>query len=420
LIPRALPWSTLPIPAQANLLDRPAPAGGRILPQLDALRGIAILAVFVQHLGDRFGSLWEGGARALGPAAPWVLTALHHAWWGVDLFFVLSGFSLSLGFLSAFDAGGPPPDARTFLIRRAARILPGFFAALAVVIALRPEVARAPGFAAALTAHAALLQGYLSPGGIVLIGAAWSLTTEAHFYILLLLIARPLLARRAYLLGLGMVALSWAARAALHVAFVEPGVGGGLFELTQRRLIVSRLDQFVLGMLVACAYVDLQRAGLGARAARVAPVALGAAGAALVVAFRLEGEVFLQHDGFWAYPLMSLATAALVLAACLAGERTTRWIAPAPLRLLGVVSYGIFLLHQLLLGLAGALVPGEPTWWRLGFTAALGLAASALAGAASWVLVEQPFMTWISRLQRARHAARRDCPPGAEVEQSGA
>jgi len=130
--------------------------------------------------------------------------------------------------------------------------------------------------------------------------------------------------------------------------------------------------------------------------------------------------VFLQHDGFWAYPLMSLATAALVLAACLAGERTTRWIAPAPLRLLGVVSYGIFLLHQLLLGLAGALVPGEPTWWRLGFTAALGLAASALAGAASWVLVEQPFMTWISRLQRARHAARRDCPPGAEVEQSGA
>src|SRR6185503_1427838 len=59
--------------------------------------------------------------------APWVLTVLHHAHWGVDLFFVLSGFSLAQGYIRAF-AGGPraPPSPRAFLRRRAARILPAY------------------------------------------------------------------------------------------------------------------------------------------------------------------------------------------------------------------------------------------------------------------------------------------------------
>src|SRR6185437_14252626 len=120
-----------------GLLVRPAPSGGRVLPQLDALRGVAILAVFVQHLGDRFMPFVEAeAARALPPAlAPWVLTVLHHAHWGVDLFFVLSGFSLAQGYLRAF-AGGPraPPSARAFLRRRAARILPAYYVALTITL----------------------------------------------------------------------------------------------------------------------------------------------------------------------------------------------------------------------------------------------------------------------------------------------
>jgi peptidoglycan/LPS O-acetylase OafA/YrhL len=150
-------------------------------------------------------------------------------------------------------------------------------------------------------------------------------------------------------------------------------------------------------MLAAAVYVDLRRAGLAAKAARAAPFALAAAGLALWAAFRIEGEVYLSPSGWWAYPLMSLATAALVLAACSAEGRAARWIAPAPLRALGVVSYGVFLFHQMLLGMAGALWPGEPTWGRMAGTAALGLAASAAAGTISWVLVERPALRWAAR-----------------------
>ncbi|HSN99121.1 MAG TPA: acyltransferase family protein, partial [Candidatus Nanopelagicales bacterium] len=174
------PWSAAAtLRSTPALLDRPAPAGGRVLPQLDALRGVAILAVFVQHLGDRFMPLWEEAAAALGPGAPWALTVLHHAWWGVDLFFVVSGFSLALGYLRAFAAGRPPLAPRDFLVRRAARVLPAYAAAVALALAAHPDVAGHPAFGAALAAHAALLQGYVSPGGIVLIGASWSLTTES-------------------------------------------------------------------------------------------------------------------------------------------------------------------------------------------------------------------------------------------------
>ena len=52
----------------------------------------------------------------------------------------------------------------------------------------------APRFGLAVAAHLAMLQGYVAPGGVVFIGAGWSLTTEASFYLLLPLLA-PMLFR---------------------------------------------------------------------------------------------------------------------------------------------------------------------------------------------------------------------------------
>ncbi len=376
----------------SDLLARPG-AGGRALPELDALRGVAIVAVFVQHLGDRFEPLWARGAASLGAAGPWVMTALHHAHWGVDLFFVVSGFSLSLRYLRAFDAGRPPPSAGAFLRRRAARIVPGYAAAIAAAIAAHPGAVLREGFGVALLSHATLLQGYFTP--VVLIGAAWSLTTEVHFYLLMPWLAAPILRRRRWLVGLGVVAAAWLARGALHAATLDPGRLSAALELSQRRLVVSRLDQFVLGMLAAAAHVDLLRSRHAERAARAAPAVLGASLVLLVVAFRLDGDRYLSPGGWWPYSLVSIATAGVVLSATMAGERARRWIAPGPLCALGVVSYGVFLYHELMLGLVGARVPmaaGEPTWGRMGWSAALSLGASALLGLASWRWVERPFL----------------------------
>jgi peptidoglycan/LPS O-acetylase OafA/YrhL len=393
----------------SGVLSRPPPRGGVFLSQLDTLRGLAILAVFAQHLGDPFRPLWEPALASLGPASPWALTIANHAWWGVDLFFVLSGFSLALGYLRAVDSerSRSRPSARAFLLRRAARIVPAYAVAVAVVLATRPSIAELPGFAEAMAAHAILLQGYVSPGGISLIGATWSLTTETHFYILFPLLAAPILGRRALRVGLAVCAAAWISRAALHAIFLEPGAYSGLFELTQRRLITSRLDQFVLGMMAAAVYIDLKRSPLAARAARLAPFALAASALLVIAAFRMEGELFLAPIGSLAYAALSLATAALVLSACLCdvqqeapreprgAARAALSLAWRPLAALGVVSYGVFLYHQLALGFTRARVPfagGEPTWIGLGVTAAVALTASIALGALSWVFVERPFL----------------------------
>jgi peptidoglycan/LPS O-acetylase OafA/YrhL len=60
-----------------------------------------------------------------------------------------------------------------------------------------------------------------------------------------------------------------------------------------------------------------------------------------------------------------------------------------------LVINGVFHYPQLALGVVGARAPlaaGEPTWGRMGWTLALSLAASALAGLASWRLVERPLL----------------------------
>jgi peptidoglycan/LPS O-acetylase OafA/YrhL len=409
----AEPSSTRP---DGGLLGRPAPSGGRVLPQLDALRGVAILAVFVQHLGDRFMPFVDARAEASLPTAiaPWVLTVLHHAWWGVDLFFVLSGFSLAQGYLRAFERGRPEPAGR-FLLRRAARILPGYLVAIAIVLASHPAFFAREGIVAALAAHLALLQGYVAPGGIVIIGATWSLTTEAHFYLALPLIARPLLARDAArpwkraLVTAGLCVVAWASRDALHRAVLEPGVRTALFEITQRRLATSRLDQFVLGCAAAAAHASITGGPRAARAARLAPFGVIASLVALVLAFRAEGALLLEAGGSWPYAPMSLATAALVLSATLCEGRALAVVAPRPLAALGVVSYGVFLYHQLALGIVGHHLVGE-SWATLAINGALGLALAAAMGLGSWVLVERPALRWAARFTAAPLAPPRPAP----------
>jgi len=240
------------------------------------------------------------------------------------------------------------------------------------------------------------------PGGIVLIGAAWSLTTEAHFYLLLPWIAKPLLGRsavsrlRPWLFGAALVLGSWLARASLHALVLEPNVHTALLEATQRRWIVSRLDQFVLGAMAAGVYEKLMRSPRVLERARTyAPWGLVFALLCLPVAFRLEGEFYLSPGGSWPYALMSLSTAGLVLSASLCGEKTLPVIAPRALTALGVVSYGFFLNHQLALGLVGAwLGPEKGSWGSLFANTLLALAVSVVMGAVSWVAIERPVLRW--------------------------
>ena len=87
------------------------------LPDLDGLRGLAILAVVLYHCGPRL----EG---------TWIYSATRWGWAGVVLFFVLSGFLITSILLATRDK---PHYFHNFHARRALRIWPVYLLLLVVV-----------------------------------------------------------------------------------------------------------------------------------------------------------------------------------------------------------------------------------------------------------------------------------------------
>ena len=122
-------------------------------------------------------------AHPLLPIAGWDAAApLLNGWVGVDLFFVLSGFLISKHLLAQRETSkglalGP------YLVKRALRIVPAYYAVLLVVAAGLVPLYAVPQEALALRLgyHALFLQDYL-PANIVVV--FWSLGVEEKFYLL--------------------------------------------------------------------------------------------------------------------------------------------------------------------------------------------------------------------------------------------
>lgn len=182
----------------------PAPAAGR-LPQLDFLRGIAILLVLGAH------------QVPMSPGKLRLVSGLmgRFGWSGVDLFFVLSGFLVG-GLICRELVTKQSFDARRFMVRRAFRIWPSYYLYLLVVAGLvfyqdRPNFAH---HVAAVLVPAFFNYQNMSPAFSVGIGEiqpqmgmTWSLAIEEHFYLLLPLICLILLKFRPPAQALRLVAL---------------------------------------------------------------------------------------------------------------------------------------------------------------------------------------------------------------------
>ena len=147
-----------------------APLVRPFMPELDALRGIAVLMVVLYH-----GLYWGMDLDVFPPVKRQVLTLAWTGRLGVDLFFVLSGFLIT-GVL--MNARARPDYYRRFYIRRALRILPAFFLTLALLLAAR---AVPLNFALLSLAYMANLAPLL--GVAIAYPVLWSLAVEEHFYL---------------------------------------------------------------------------------------------------------------------------------------------------------------------------------------------------------------------------------------------
>ena len=100
------------------------PAGGR-LDALDGLRGLAALGIVLLHVW-----MFDHGDAGRPPKGPADLV-IGELRLGVPLFFVLSGFLVFRPWAAAALDGRPAPRPGRYVLRRAARIVPAYWAALA-------------------------------------------------------------------------------------------------------------------------------------------------------------------------------------------------------------------------------------------------------------------------------------------------
>ncbi|MGD0546148.1 MAG: acyltransferase [Candidatus Acidiferrales bacterium] len=97
----------------------------REMPELDTIRGLAILGVLLYH-----GLYWNVNLSNFPSLERIILTGMWAGRMGVDLFFVLSGFLIT-GIL--LDSRNRQDYYRRFYARRALRILPAYLLILAIL-----------------------------------------------------------------------------------------------------------------------------------------------------------------------------------------------------------------------------------------------------------------------------------------------
>jgi peptidoglycan/LPS O-acetylase OafA/YrhL len=356
------------------------------VPALTGLRGIAAGWVLLFHLWQFSGSpaLTIHIARLTIDFTP--LAACGFL--GVDLFFGLSGFLLSLPFHRAALTQAPMPSLRTFWIRRCRRVLPAYYVQLAIIVAALLAIGEMRALGPAnLIGHVFLVQNFV-PTREMLNGVYWTMPIEWDFYAVLPLLALALARCRKSLVTLVVLALVVAFRVLCYGAY--SGVPwASHFDYGWIMQLPARLDEFFFGVLGAWMHV---RRPLSVAAARRC-LWTGAAGIAIAMAvFARVGNDLLPPQMPWMllhFTWIGAAFGALILGA--ASQR--RWFCWRWLAWLGLISYSLYLWHYPLLQVAqhfGLLAVGTPPdMVRTVFTVT---APILLASWLSQHFVERPFL----------------------------
>lgn len=147
----------------------------RYLPTLDGWRAIAIVAVLISHATDQF----------FAPDGRYPNASLYgltrNGEIGVDIFFGISGFLITMRLLAELDTGDRVHLA-AFYTRRFFRIVPPYvvYLAIATLLAVRPGVG---GWGREIASCLLFVRNYSTTGGWFT-SHFWSLAIEEHFYLL--------------------------------------------------------------------------------------------------------------------------------------------------------------------------------------------------------------------------------------------
>jgi peptidoglycan/LPS O-acetylase OafA/YrhL len=389
-----------PPPEPAPRARAPQPGGDdRRNAGVDGLRALAALSVFAFHI-------YLYGRQSQATEA-WEQIPLRFSI-GLILFFVVSGYLLYGGFARAARRQQSTVDSRSYLKRRAARILPAYYVCLLAVYPLLVSIEPTRGVKIPETGDlwlfAVMGQNFSLDTLLKLNPVIWTLQVELAFYVLL-----PLLGLFAFHVARGRLAPQvWMA-----VCLIVFGIAWNVFTLladlpqTWQKQLPAYLPYFAFGILAAL-FMDRRAArGTGDLPVR-ATALLVIAGAALIVGeswWRATTSGSFERDLLVVVHNTPAGVGFGLMAVAVAGGtgRWAGWARVRPLAWLGLISYGIYLWHlPVILYLKHLGLEGQG---YLPLVAA-ALPVTVALGAASWYLVERPL------IDRA-HGRRRRRPQSA-------
>ena len=323
-------------------------------PQLDGLRAMAVVMVFLHHA-----------------------YAIPLLWAGVDLFFILSGYLITNLLLRDSSRFRLPTLLSRFYIRRARRILPAYLVALCVISKFTTF-----NWTQLWPYYLFFLQNvpyafhYIGFGPLV---PLWSLAVEQHFYLIWPL---PVffLSRRALVICLVAVLVGVPAlRFLCTPMFTFPEA---IYSLTP-----FRIDAMAAGALIALLSSRLDHRK-GQRWSAMA-ILLGA----VMYGFLSTNPHFRRSANApafnaIAYSLNILILGGVLVQTLLASPQApmTRLLASKPLRALGRVSYSFYLLHLFVLLRVGSYVPSS-------LVPITGFLVTTILATLSWHFVERPILS---------------------------
>lgn len=309
---------------------------------------------------------------------------------GVDLFFVLSGFLIG-GIL--IDKRQSNNYYKTFYLRRICRIFPVYYLlvslfALAKAFDMQGELFSGP---IPVLAYVGFTQNYFMPifgtYGAAWLSATWSLAIEEQFYLFFPLIVRCSRQALPWILAVGVIC------APLLRIWSYFHFGGDDFPAYT--WLPCRLDALCWGGLLSyalrtqrgCDWVDRHlrslRWGLGCLAG-------GAVALDLAIARNIG-----FHMSIWGHTLLgALYVLALLLIILNAGSPRTRWLRSQPLIWLGQISYGVYLLHGIVVIIVFKAAERNRVLdsWCNGLLLVIALLVTLGTGAASYYWLERPFL----------------------------
>jgi peptidoglycan/LPS O-acetylase OafA/YrhL len=379
-----------------------SPGGATRLNRIDALRCIAMTAVFLQHCH-----------------------LLPCGWIGVWLFYVISGFVVTASLVDSPRIESPRSGIRHFIERRARRIIPVYAGMVLLAFGVTAVVGHRLEIGT-LASYLLFYNNFVAPFGHVSFsglntGQLWTVSVEMQFYAIFGLAFFFMSRRRLTALLVAMIVAAPLLR--LFVSILVKTKGAFIIYTASP----LHFDAFAAGALMALnreAILEprnLRRLWIAAAVAIV-----GYAGVYVshnlfvehargVNAFRnvVSGVIWGEGRQLWLYSVIALASAAVVAhAAAPHGSKTLNAILESPpLRWIGVRSYGAYVFHIAVLVAVGttlhlhhagattvaAKVRNGAILFVVAYPVTIGLAAL------SYRWFEQPIIRW--RKSRVAKAA---------------